>query len=50
MIKLFKKFVILAFKKIFELIGSFCEICSACMWRDFGALDDNQKDDNKIEP
>lgn len=42
-LKIIKDLVILLLKKLFELIGDFCEMCSACMRYDFDAIDDNSK-------
>ncbi len=45
--KILKDFVIWLLKKAYELIGAFCDICSACRRYDFDSLDDknNKKDE-----
>jgi len=40
-LKIIKDLVILLLKKLFELIGDFCEIYSACMRYDFDDIIDN---------
>ena len=50
-LKIIKDLVILLLKKLFELIGDFCEIYSACMRYDFDAIEDkSDKKDKKESP
>ena len=46
-LKILKDVLILLLKKLFELIGSFFEIYSACRHYDFDALEDNNNKESE---